>query len=218
MKLIHMKHAIFAAVTVASVAAAAFPALPALAVGPTLTIAPSSFALEVGQSYYFSAFYDPDGPGGPMNQVSVSTQAAWSSANPAIAVPFGFGKFQGIASGQTLITATHQGVSAQATVIVRGNGNGGGGGGGGTGTLVVMPSNVSLVVGQSYYISAFYDPDGPSGPAGSFSVSASATFSSSNSAVVGAQGFGKIYGIAPGTATVTATYQGTSGQATVVVR
>ncbi|MEY4731397.1 MAG: hypothetical protein RL681_343, partial [Candidatus Parcubacteria bacterium] len=45
-----------------------------------------------------------------------------------------------------------------------------------------------------------------------------ATFSSSNSAIVSAQSHGKIYGIAAGTATVTATYQGVSGQGAVTVQ
>jgi hypothetical protein len=185
----------------------------------TLVITPSSRLLDVGQTWFFSATYDPDGAG-PMSQLSVSTQAQWTVQNPAVAMSHGFGKFQGVAPGQTLITATYQGVTAQAMLTVQGAGGGGGGGGDGTGngTIVVMPSNVLLVPGQTYYLSVFYDSDGPGGPAGSISVSTGATLSSSNSAVVGAQGYGKIIGITPGTATVTATYQGASGTATVTVR
>lgn len=184
---------------------------------PTLVITPSSRLLDIGQTWFFSATYDPDGAG-PMSQLSISTQAQWTVSNPAVAISHGFGKFQGIAAGQTLITATYQGISAQATIVVQQGGGGGGGGGGGTGTIVVMPSNVLLVPGQTYYLSVFYDADGPGGPAGSISVSTGATLSSSNSAIVGAQGYGKIIGIMPGTATVTATYQGASGTATVTVR
>ncbi|MEY4731398.1 MAG: hypothetical protein RL681_344 [Candidatus Parcubacteria bacterium] len=83
-----------------------------------ITIYPQSMTLSAGQSYYFSAFYDPDGPGGTTSQVSISTSATWNTSNPAVIAHLGGGHFVAQSGGTATITATYLNGFGQATVSV----------------------------------------------------------------------------------------------------
>ncbi len=83
-----------------------------------ISISPQNMTLSAGQSYYFSAFYDPDGPGGSAGQVSVSTMANWNTSNPAVITHLGGGHFVAQSGGTATITATYQNGFGQATVSV----------------------------------------------------------------------------------------------------
>ncbi len=83
-----------------------------------ISISPQNMTLSVGQSYYFSAFYDQDGPGGSGGQVSVSTMANWNTSNPNVIAHLGGGHFVAQSGGTATITASYQNGFGQATVSV----------------------------------------------------------------------------------------------------
>lgn len=83
-----------------------------------ISISPQNITLSVGQSYYFSAFYDPDGPGGSTGQVSVSTMANWNTSNPNVIAHLGGGHFVAQSGGTATITASYQNGFGQATVSI----------------------------------------------------------------------------------------------------
>ena len=88
---------------------------------PTLSVAPASASILVGQSAYFLAYYDPDGPEGPQNSYSPGS-ATWTSDNPSIAYqdgfPLGQAKYTGAKAGITQARAAYNGLQATAVIIV----------------------------------------------------------------------------------------------------
>ena len=87
-------------------------------------------------------------------------------------------------------------------------------------TLVISPPSVSLTVGNTSQLVAFYDPDGPSGVQAEQNVTFSANWSSSNAfiaSVNNAAQKGLVTANAVGPAVVTATYSGLSKTANVTV-
>jgi hypothetical protein len=88
---------------------------------PTLVIIPSSASIKIGEKINFVALYDVDGPGGPQPEQEVTSLSDWSSNNPSIAtIDNGSkkGEVTGKAIGNTQITATYSGITANANIGV----------------------------------------------------------------------------------------------------
>ncbi len=94
---------------------------------PTLAITPTSNSVQVGQSVYFQAMYDPDGQGGSQSAYDVTGSANWNSSNTNIAsLGWNKGQFTGIANGVVTVSAIYSGLTASASLTVTGGGGGGG--------------------------------------------------------------------------------------------
>ena len=132
----------------------------------------------------------------------VTTTASWQSSNPSVATVSSAGLVTAMALGSTIITATDQ--AAVGTLVVS-----------------VVPRTVSslLVVGPTIV---------PMGQTSELTASASTTsgkqvvtsgvaWQSSNPGVATVSDAGVLTAIAPGTVTITASYQGVTGSLTVTV-
>lgn len=85
---------------------------------PTLVITPSSQTISVGDNASYIALYDPDGTQDRYGDFDVTQLANWSSDNSTIASLQGKGLFRGEKSGSTLVHATYQGLTANASISV----------------------------------------------------------------------------------------------------
>jgi len=132
----------------------------------------------------------------------VTMTASWQSSNPSVATVSSAGLVTAMALGSTIITATDQ--AAVGTLVVS-----------------VVPRTVSslLVVGPTIV---------PTGQTSELTASASTssgkqvvtsgvTWQSSNPGVASVSDAGILTAIAPGTVTITASYQGVTGSLTVTV-
>jgi uncharacterized protein YjdB len=127
---------------------------------------------------------------------------AWSSSNPAIATVSPVGLVTAVAPGMTTITATCQGRSGTATVIVQLP----------VATMVVAQSSAILAPGLSLQLTA--TPEDVNGVA---LIGQTITWSSSNTAVATVGSKGLVTAVAVGTTTITATGGGVSGVAAITV-
>ena len=161
-------------------------------------ISPTSRDLTVGESARLTA-EALDGRG----VVLPGRPVTWSSNRPNVASVDGSGLVAAVAPGSAVITATSEGRSGVAAVTVSPAP---------VATVVVSPSSASLVVGQALAFEA--DPRSASGQPLSGRV---VTWSSNPSQVASVSSSGLVIAVAPGTATITASSEGRSGTAHVVV-
>ena len=173
-----------------------------ITVNPTpvasVRISESNRSMHVGQSAQLTAqALDAGGtvlPGRPIT---------WSTSNAGVATVSNNGLVNAIAPGGAVITASSEGESAATSISVSSVP---------VANVVVTPSADTLVVAQTTQLSAqVRDASGASltGRVVIWTTSAAGT------ATVTSQGL--VTGIAPGTATITATSEGKSGSATVRV-
>lgn len=178
---------------------------------PTLTVTPSSNTVDIGQTAQYQAVYDSNGncEGG---QTTVTNSAQWTSNSSNIASSLGSGNFRGNAAGTTGITASYQGLQANASITVRQ----------GTPvyqpTLVIAPPSQTINVGNTADYRALYDADGPSGPQGQQDVTGSAQWSSNNTGIATSLGNGDFRGNAAGSTGVRATYNNLQATASITVQ
>ena len=129
--------------------------------------------------------------------------AAWSSSRPNVATVSGSGVITALSTGSAIITATVEGKSGVAAVTVSPAP---------VASVAVSPSSATLVVGQTVELEA--QPRDASGqPLSGRAV----TWSSNRPEVATVTATGIVAAIAPGTATISASSEGRSGTATIVV-
>jgi hypothetical protein len=164
----------------------------------TINIQPSSQALAKGLATGFRAFgLYTDG-----SQQEITAQAAWTVADSALAqVDSPAGRFTALASGVTTVTASLAGVSADASLNVT------------DATLVglrLSPAQTDLALGRELSLTAtgLYSDDTWG------DVTTQVQWQSSDSGVATVDG-GRVSGVVPGTATVTASLAGYSSDAVV---
>lgn len=179
---------------------------------PTLTVSPSSQTIEVGQTAVYDAVFDADGAGTASSPVDVTASAVWSSSNPNVAYRSGNGVFIGTNEGSVTVTATYQGLSGTAALIVIP----------GpvlppTPTLSVNPPGQTIQVGDAASYSATYDADGSGTAYSPIVVTIPSFWSSNDPATAQVTGFGTFTGMDVGTTTITATYLGLTDSAQLVV-
>jgi trimeric autotransporter adhesin len=139
---------------------------------------------------------------------NVSQTATWSSSDTTLATVDTTGLVTETMTGTggtVAVTATVGGVTGTGTVVA-------------TYLIltdfVIAPSTLSLAVGQASYLSAFVTtPDGDS-----CNLAPEVTWQSSAPGVATVSSNGSVTGVASGTATITGTYEGNSGSATVTVQ
>lgn len=172
---------------------------PPAPVVTTIAITPAAPSLEIGASLTLAARV-LDQNGGQMTGQPV----AWSSADPQVAAvsPAG-GVLLGIGAGTTTVTATSAGRTGAATVVVTPLP---------VATLSVANVPPRLGIGQSAALQArAADRNGQT------LTGRAVAWSSANTAIAMVTTDGVVTGVAPGTATITATSEGISGTASILV-
>jgi len=178
------------------------------AVVVSITVDPAALTLGVGafQQYQATAIFS-DG-----TSINVTGAATWVSSAPAVAAigdaGANKGRLQTLSAGSTTIKATYAGISGSTPLTVSSAV---------ITAIQLTPAAGSVPAGVSFgfQATAIYS-DGSSKP-----VTGLATWVSSNSSVLAVSNAGATKGnatsIAAGTATVSATYGGFTGKATIVV-
>jgi uncharacterized protein YjdB len=164
----------------------------------TVRVSPSSRDLIVGETATLAAE-----PLDARGVVLPGRSVAWTTSRPNVASVNAGGVVTALAPGSAVITATVEGKSGVAAVTISPAP---------VATVVVSPTSASLVVGQAIAFEA--EPRSASGQALTGRV---VTWSSNPSQVATVSASGLVLAVSPGTATITASSEGRSGTARVVV-
>ena len=161
-------------------------------------LSPMSRDLTVGETAQLTA--EPlDAQGAVLSGRSV----AWSSSRPNVASVSAGGVVTALSAGSAVITATIEGKSSVAAITVSPAP---------VASVAVSPSAATLVVGQTVELEA-QPRDGSGQPLSGRAVA----WSSNRSEVATVSSTGVVAAVSPGTATITASSEGRSGTATIVV-
>ena len=163
----------------------------------SLTITPSPLAVVVGQAQQLTATLR-DANGNP-----VSAPITWSSDAFAIADVTSTGRVAGVSLGNALVTASGAGISAVVAVKVSPPP---------VGSVTVAPAPSTVEQNQFTALTATVRDQ-----AGNALADRSVVWTSSNLAVAEVTSSGRVIGVAPGVALVTATSEGKSGSSAVTV-
>ena len=163
-------------------------------------------AINVGKTTTATATYITYADGVQTSSKDVTSSATWSSGTTAVATVSG-GTVTAIEAGTSAIKATYNGYSGSATVTVNNVL---------TYALELSATSATISVGNTKAIAANYITFTNGNRTSSKTVTSSASWSSSNSAVASVSG-GSVTAKANGSATITATYNGYSATATVTV-
>ena len=169
-----------------------------LTVTPILTsisVSPATPSIAVGATQQFAATGTySDGSTQPVT-------ATWTAVTPAIATINASGLATAVASGATKITASSNGISGSTTLTVIGL------------TVSVSPNTASFAIGATQQFTATATPAGGSPT----DVTATAQWSTANGAVATVASGGLATGVAAGSTTVTASYNGITANAAITV-
>ena len=162
-----------------------------------ITVDPGSVGLVSGRTQQLSASME-DGAGNSLPAHNVS----WSSANSSIATVSSDGMLTALHTGSTTISATANGVTGHASVVVSA---------GAVKTIAVSPTSMRLTDGDTQQLSAkLTDASGNS-------LDQDVAWSSSNSTVATVSSSGVVTAKQAGSATITAAAGGASGSSSLTV-
>ena len=164
----------------------------------SVSVTPATATIGVGQTAQYAAI-TRDAFGNPLGGRTVT----WSSSNPAVATVNGAGQATGVAVGAATLTATSEGKSGTAAILVTNVP---------VASVAVSPASASVQVGQTVQLAAT-PRDANGNPLSGRAVS----WASSNTAVATVSGSGLVTGVTAGSATITATSEGQGGTATITV-
>jgi len=161
-------------------------------------VSPSSRDLTVGETAQLKA--EPlDAQGAVLSGRAV----AWRSSRPGVATVSQTGAVTALSPGSAIITATAEGKSGVAGVTVTPAA---------VASVAVTPTGATLVVGQTVQLEAQ-----PRDASGRPLAGRAVTWSTNRPNVATVTSTGVVAAVSPGTATVTASSEGRSGAATIVV-
>ncbi len=175
----------------------------------SVAISPATGSLRVGQTLQFAAT-PKDSAGGALTGRSVT----WTSSNPGVATVSASG-LAGVATvsasglvtsgavGTVTITATSEGKSGSAAITVSPVP---------VASVALAPSTASIRVGQTLQLTAT-----PKDSAGGTLVGRTVTWAIGDTTVARVSSSGQMAGVAPGSATITATSEGKNGTAAITV-
>jgi uncharacterized protein YjdB len=162
-----------------------------------ITVTPGSIGLVAGKTQQLSASMK-DAAGNALAAQSIS----WSSANNSIASVSSGGLVTALHTGSTTISASANGVTGHAAVVVSA---------GAVAGIAVSPSSMRLASGGTQQLSAkLTDASGNT-------LTQSVAWSSSNSAVAAVSSSGNVTAKAAGSATITAAAGGSTGSSAITV-
>ena len=164
----------------------------------TVTIAPASVNLQIGQTSQLTAtLTDANG------NVLTGRTVTWSSDNGNVATVSGTGLVTAGSAGTANITAMSEGKTGTASVTVSNTP---------VASVTVSPATASLTVGQTAQLTATTKDAN-----GNILSGRPVTWSTSNGSVATVSSSGLVTAAGAGSATITATSEGKSGTATITV-
>src|SRR6184192_7045 len=164
----------------------------------SVSVTPATATIGVGQTAQYAAI-TRDAFGNPLGGRTVT----WSSSNPAVATVNGAGQATGVAVGAATLTATSEGKSGTAAILVTNVP---------VASVAVSPASASVQVGQTVQLAAT-PRDANGNPLSGRAVS----WASSNTAVATVSGSGLVTGVTAGSATITATSEAKTGTSAITV-
>ncbi len=170
------------------------PAVPVAAV----TVGPASAAIPVGGKVQLAATAK-DSAG----NVLTGSAVTWTTSAAAVATVSGAGLVTAVAAGSAAITATSEGQSGTAAVTVAIVP---------VASVTVSPASAGVAVGQTVQLTAT-----PKDSAGTPLAGRTVTWATSDAAVATVSVSGLVTGVVAGSATITATSEGSSGGAAITV-
>ena len=164
----------------------------------SVVVTPSANPLVVGQTTQLKA--EPrDGSGQPITGRPV----VWSTSAANIATVSSTGLVTAIAPGNATISAVSEGRTGTASITVSPKP---------VSSVIVSPGQASVIVGQTTQLSGQVTDD-----QGNVLAGRPIAFTSGSPSVATVTQAGVVTGVAPGTATITATSEGKTGTATITV-
>ncbi len=164
----------------------------------SVTVSPAAPSVQVGQTIQLTAT-----PQDAIGNALSGRVVTWATSNAAVATVNPSGLLTGVGTGSAAITATSEGQSgtAIATVSIVP-----------VASVTVSPATATVQIGQTAQLTAT-----PRDASGNPLAGRVVTWLSSATAVATVNGSGLVTGVAAGAATITATSEGYSGSAAVVV-
>ena len=177
--------------------------------GYGLVLSKSTLSVEAGSTAALEVYYVKYTNGAETSRTNVTSSATWKSSQTSVLTVSG-GTVTGVSAGQAVVTASYSNFNQSCTVTVTKKPVQY------TYALEVSPSSASVYVGGTAKVTATYVTyaDGVKSSTKDVTSSASWTSSDADVATVSA---GTITGIANGGATITAAYNGYSGNVSVNV-
>ena len=163
-----------------------------------VVVTPAVNNLFVGQTTQLTA-EARDASGAPLTDRVI----VWATSRPQVATVTSQGLVTAISSGTATITATSEGRSATATVNVTPRP---------VGSVVLSPGQATLSAGQTLQLTVSLTDD-----QGKILTGRQVSFATSNVQVATVSAAGLVTGVSPGTVTIRAISEGSSGMATVTV-
>jgi len=164
----------------------------------TVEVEPASTTLEVGATVQLEVTLRAED-----GDVVTGPEVTFTSGDPAVAEVSATGLVTAVSNGSTTITATAEAESGQASITVSP---------GAVETVSIAPPTATVAVGASTTLEAILRAAD-----GSIVTGITPTWSSSDPAIASVDAAGRVTGEASGTATITATVPGATGQATITV-
>lgn len=161
-------------------------------------VTPATASVNVGATLQLAAT-----PKTSAGALVAGKTATWSTASATVATVDATGRVRGVGAGTAAITATVDGKSGIATITVVALP---------VATVTVSPASVSVAFGAAAQLTATL-----ADASGTALTGRTVTWTSSNTAVATVSSTGLVTGANVGTATVTATSEGKSGSATILV-
>ena len=143
-----------------------------------------------------------------INVEDVTSKASWSTPSASIAHVSIGGKVTAVSEGSTTVTAKYEGLTATCTVVVTPRQ---------VYELAFSETSLKLNKGESKAVDIMYNYYIDGELRSSSKIGSLANLTSSNTSVATISSTGIIRGVAAGTATITATYQGLTATMTVTV-
>lgn len=164
----------------------------------SVVVTPSTNALVVGQTTQLEA-----APRDAAGQPLAGRAVLWSTSAPAIASVSSTGLVTAIAPGNATISAVSEGKTGTATIAVSPKP---------VSSVIVSPGQATVMVGQTTQLTAQVTD-----AQGNVLSGRPISFASDNGGVATVSASGVVTGVAPGSATITATSEGKTGTAAVAV-
>ena len=169
----------------------------------SISVTPSGASVAVGTTQQFTATATYSNA----STANVNSTATWTAATPAVATVSSSGLATGVTSGSTMVTASLNGMSGNASLNV-------------TPTVTVTltsisvtPSTASIAVGATQQFTA----TGTYSNASTANISSTAAWTSATPAAATVSSAGLATGVASGSTTVTASLSGITGSASLTV-
>jgi len=163
-----------------------------------VSVTPATATIGVGQTAQYAAI-TRDAFGNPLGGRTVT----WSSSNPGVATVNGAGQATGVAVGSATLTATSEGKSGTAAILVTNVP---------VASVTVSPATASVPAGQTVQLTATLKDAN-----GNTLTGRTVTWSSDNTAVATVSGSGLVSGVVAGAATITATSEAKTGTSAITV-